>query len=275
MTEEIENQVGTEEEETQEVEEEETETQEEESEEDDEVIVTIGEESSTSEEEEPEAKAEWLKELRKNYREAQRELKQLKEKANTETNHVPQLGKKPTLEDADYDSEVYETELAAWFERKQKHDEAEAKQKQEQEAQARDWQGRLDSYAKAKESLSVRDYDEAEFVIQENLSQVQQGLILQGAENPALVVYALGNNKAKVKELAGIKDPVKFAVAIGKIEAKMKVTSKKTPPSPEKTISGNANLSGTVDSTLERLRKEADRTGDYSKVHEYNRQKRK
>jgi hypothetical protein len=87
-------------------------------------------------------------------------------------------------------------------------------------------------------------------------------------------VYVLGKDPTKAKEFAAIKDPVKFAIAIGKLETKLKVTNRKAPPPPPTTIRGNASISGTVDSHLERLRAEAERTGDYTKVHQYRQQKK-
>ena len=106
---------------------------------------------------------------------------------------------------------------------------------------------------------------------QELLSTTQQGIILQGAENPALVIYALGKNPAKLKEMAAITDPVKYAFAVSKLETQLKVTQRKAPP-PERTVQGTGRVSGTVDSTLERLRADAERTGDYTKVVQYRKQ---
>jgi len=107
------------------------------------------------------------------------------------------------------------------------------------------------------------------------LNVTQQGVVIQGAENPALVIYALGKNPKKAKELASIADPVKFAFAIAKLETQLKVTGKRTPPPPEKTVGGGtAPIRGAVDSNLERLREDAARTGDYSKVYAYKKQKR-
>ena len=98
--------------------------------------------------------------------------------------------------------------------------------------------------------------------------------MVQGAKNPALVVYALGKNPAKAKELASISDPVKFAFAVANLEAQLKVTPRKPKPEPERVLSGSSRaISGTVDSQLERLREEAARTGDMSKVMAYKRQK--
>jgi len=119
----------------------------------------------------------------------------------------------------------------------------------------------------------VRDYDEAEHTVMETLNVTQQGVVLQGAENPALVVYALGKNIKRAKELAAITDPVRFAFAVAKLEAQLKVTPRTKPPAPEKPMpSGTAPVSGATDSTLERLREEAARTGDFSKVVKYKAQ---
>lgn len=246
---------------------------------DDEVVVTIGEEAPPTEEEEQHAKApEWVRELRKTSREDKRRIRELEEKlkstAATEHNPVFKLGKKPTLEEHDYDTEKFEASLAQWYEDKRKSDEqataAEAAAKKQQEA----WQAKLDSYGKAKTSLKVKDFEDAEIVTQDVLSVTQQGIILQGSENPALVVYALGKNPKKAKELASETDPVKFAFAVAKLETQLKVTNRKAPPPPEKTVHGSGGTSGAVDSTLDRLRADAEKTGDYSKVLQYKRQKK-
>lgn len=248
-----------------------------EAEEEEGVVVTIGEEAPPTEEEEPERAPEWVRDLRKQYREEKRRNKELQEKL-AEVSGAPkaaELGQKPTLEAADYDTERYEKELAAWYERKRKHDEVEAARQAEAEAAEREWKQKLEGYQSAKATLKVRDYDDAEEVVQDAFTVTQQGMILQGAENPALLVYALGKNPKRAKELASIKDPVKFAFAVARLETQLKVTKRKASSKPEPTISGTGRPSGSVDSTLERLRSEAEKTGDYSKVYAYKqRQKR-
>jgi hypothetical protein len=238
----------------------------------DEVVVSIGDEQPPEEKPAP----RWVKELRKSQRELARENRELKARlestASTETKPV-QLGPKPTLDSCEYDSERYEAELAAWFERKRDADQAEQRARDAQEAQERDWRAKLDAYGKAKAELKVRDYDEAEDAVQSLFDVTQQGVMLEGAENPALLVYALGKSPSKAKELAAIKSPVKFAFAIAKLEKELKVSTRtKQAPAPEKTVSGTARISGSVDSNLERLREEAARTGDISKVVAYKRQ---
>lgn len=233
----------------------------------DEVVVSIGDEPAQEESEE--AAPGWVKELRAQNRELKRKLKEV-ETATTQTKRV-ELGPKPTLEASDYDAERFERDLEAWHEKKRDFDAQEAKAKAEKEAAEKDWQDRLNSYSEAKTKLRVRDYDEAEDFVKDAFNVTQQGVILQGAEDPALLVYALGKNPAKAKELAAIKDPVKFAFAVAKLETKVKTTPRTPSAAPDKTPVGNAAPSGSVDKTLERLRADANRTGDWSQYFEHKR----
>jgi hypothetical protein len=243
--------------------------------EEDEVMVTIGEEAPPPEEH---AQApEWVRELRKQHRQLQREKRELEEKLKTVSQPAERpitVGKKPTLEEYDYDAEKYESELAAWFERKAKADEAQARARRAELDAQQAWQQKLDSYGKARGELKVRDFEDAEATVSETLNVTQQGVLLQGAENPALLVYALGKNPSKAKELASIQDPVKFAFAVAKLETQLKVQNRKAATPPEKTVRGTGPVSGAVDSTLERLRADAERTGDFSKVMAYKRQQK-
>ena len=261
-----------------EVEEEEVEISEivdgEETEDTEEVVVSIGEEAPPPEEHTP--APEWVKELRKTNRELQRQNRELQARvqaAPPETKPVV-IGNKPKLEDHDYDADKYEEALTDWFDRKRQADEVNAKQEAEVMNQQKAWQAKLDGYGKAKAELRVKDFEDAEEVAQQVFSITQQGVLLQGADNPALVVYALGKNPAKAKELAEIKDPVKFAFAVAKLEKDLKVTNRRQAPAPERIISGTGRSSGAVDSTLERLRADAERTGNMTKVIAYKAQKR-
>ena len=239
-----------------------------------EVVVSIGEEAPPPEEHTP--APEWVKELRKTNRELQRQNRELQARvqaAPPETKPVV-IGNKPKLEDHDYDADKYEEALTNWFDRKRQADEVNAKQEAEVMNQQKAWQAKLDGYGKAKAELRVKDFEDAEEVAQQVFSITQQGVLLQGADNPALVVYALGKNPAKAKELAEIKDPVKFAFAVAKLEKDLKVTNRRQAPAPERIISGTGRSSGAVDSTLERLREDAARTGNMTKVIAYKAQKR-
>lgn len=243
-----------------------------------EVVVSIGEEAPPPEDEEQAKAPEWVRELRKSQRELARENRELKAKLEgkaAEAEPAADLGKKPKLEDYDYDTEKFEQELAAWHDRKRAADDAAAAARAKENEAAAAWQATLDAYGRAKGELKIAGAEDAEAQAMEALSVTQQGLILQGAENSALVIVALGKNPTALKEIAAIKDPVKFAFAVAKLEAKLKVTPRKAAPPPETVPNGSAPKSGSVDSNLERLRAEAAKTGDYTKVTQYKRSLRK
>jgi hypothetical protein len=242
-----------------------------------EIKITLGGETLTEPEPEAERAPEWVRDLRKSHRELQRKVREYEAREQTApaAQAIPTLSAKPKLEDHDYDTDRYETALESWYKQKDAVESARRQQQQQADEHQRTWKTKLDGYAKAKTDLKVRDYEDAEATVQETLNVVQQGVVLQGAENPALVVYALGKNPKKAKELASISDPVKFAFAIAKLESQLKVTATRKPPPPERsTPAGNAPISGTTDSVLERLRVDAERTGDMTKVIAYRRQQR-
>ncbi len=242
---------------------------------DEEVTVTIGEESPPSNEEENRA-PDWVRELRKADREKARRIRELEqEKAEREAALKPKDAlPKPTLADCDYDEEAFESKLTAWH-KQQDQIKAEQQAKADAEKKAAEaWQATLANHDKAKAALKVSDYEDAEAAISEVLSVTQRAIIVSGADNSAIVEYALGKNPAKAKELASITDPVKFAFAIAKLETQLKVTPRKAPPPPDKQVRGSAPVLGGGDETLERLRAEAEKTGDHSKVFAYKQKKR-
>jgi len=241
----------------------------------DEVIVSIGEGSPPQEEDRAPA---WVRELRKSNREKDRKIRELEAKVNAPTAETKPaaLGNKPSLEGCDYDADEYESKLAKWYQDKRVFDAEQAKQEEQRDAEKKAWQAKLDSYETAKAALKVRDYDEAEAVALDTFNTTQQGIVLQGSDQPALIIYALGKNQKRAKELSSITDPVKFAFAIAKLETQLKVSNRQATTSPERTIkSGGGRISGAIDSTLEKLREEAARTGNMTKVMQYKAQKRK
>lgn len=245
-------------------------------EEPDEVVVTIGEQKP-EEEDQQESAPQWVKDLRKNHRELQKKNRELEEKLKATTikdDGAPQVGNKPTLEACGYDEDKFESELTAWYERKRKADEHTNKIEEDKRKQEEIWKSKLDGYAKAKTELKVKDFEDAESLAQELLDQTQQGIIVHGAKNPALMIYAIGKNPAKAKELAAIKDPVQFAIAIGELGKEIVMKPRKAPPAAEAKVTGSGSLAGATDGTLEQLRAQAEKSGDYSKVIAYKNQLR-
>ena len=229
------------------------------------IVVSIGDE----EPEEQQSAPNWVKELRKNHKESQRKIKELEEQLAASKNPADdRLPEKPTLEGCNYDEEEYETRYSAWIAKKSSVEQKQRMIEEEQRKQQEAWQNKLASYSKAKEELKVADYDDAEETVQTMMNQVQQGIILQGADNPALVILALGRNPNKAKELASITDPVQFAVSIGKLEKGITMKPRKSAPA-EKTVKGSGSFAGTTGGELDRLRDEAAKTGDLTKVIQY------
>lgn len=259
-------------------EEDETQAEEVEEPEEDFLDVRIGDEDPDEDAPDTAGAPAWVKELRQKHREEKRKVRELEEKLRAKDGgeKVTALPPKPTLAAADFNPEKYETALADWYEKKREHDLVEAEKQQKQQQAEQEWTAKLQGYQEAKKAIRVVDYDDAEEVVQETLSVTQQGMILQGADNPALLVYALGRNPKKAKELAGIDDPVKFAFAVARLETQLKVSNKKPSTGPEKVITGgNGRPSGSVDNQLERLRAEAEKTGDLSKVIAYKKARKK
>jgi hypothetical protein len=238
----------------------------------DEVTITIGDEPTPVDEE---ARApEWVRELRKSHRELQRKNRELEQRLQGAPAATPALGKKPSLDDFDYDADKYESALESWYDTKRKVEAVAAEADKAKERVAAEWQVKLDTYAQHKAALKVTGYGDAEARVEEALNGDQQAVLIKALDNPATVVYALGRDATRLKELAAITDPILFAAAIAKLEGKLKVTTRNAPPPPEKTVKGSAPISGTVDSTLDRLRDEAAKTGNYTKVLAYRNQKR-
>jgi predicted RNase H-like nuclease (RuvC/YqgF family) len=86
----------------------------------DEITIMIGDEPV---EEEVQAAPDWVRDLRKKNREDQKRIRELEARlAQTQAPAQTQLGKKPILEDFDYDTTAYESALADWFDKKRSFD---------------------------------------------------------------------------------------------------------------------------------------------------------
>lgn len=217
----------------------------------------------------------WVKDLRKTAKENKRTIRELSAQlqyANSQLQQRQQMPRapKPTLESCNFNPNKYEQELANWVQYEGQARAQEHAAQQYRNAEFAGWMKKLEQYDEKKSALRVKDFPQTEELARQALSVVQQGIIVQGAENPAMLVYALGKNPHKMAELARIQDPVSFAFAVAKMETKLKVNKRAGAPAPERKVSGTASVTG---KTLDRLRKEAERTGDYTKVLDFKRRK--
>ena len=231
-----------------------------------EIVVSIGdddEDSPSSEEDKPNPWAK-VRELAKEKKALEKRLQEFAE-PEPDTSKLPV---KPSLESCEYDEEAYEQQLSDYYETKRKYDEHQSTVAAEQQEQAKAWSSKLDDYNTQKSDLKMSD--EVEQVVRDELSELQQGIIVSHAKNAGLMVMALGKNPKKARELADIKDPIKFALAMNELEQATKVT-KRMPPKPETHLDVSRGGGGGSDKQLAKLREEASSTGDFSKVTAYRR----
>lgn len=206
----------------------------------------------------------------KDKRRMERELEELRAKL---PKPEPTLGAKPTLDQFDYDETKFSEAYDNWMERKTAMDRADQQKLDEQRRQEEEVENFKKSYKARADSLGVDDFQESEAEVGAMLNQTQSGLLMRGADDPAALVYALAKSPTRLIELSRITDPVKFTVAIAKLEITLS-TRKTSRPAPEPRISSERSSSGhsASSSALEKLRDEAARTGDYSKVVAYKKQ---
>ena len=233
-----------------------------------EVVVTLGDEPAPQPEEEANKAPEWVRELRKANREKDRRIRELESKlaAPVQQPQSVVVGERPTLAGCDYDAEVFEQQLSEWTDRKRQADEAQRKQQEQAQQAQQKWQATRQSYEAEKAEFRAKypAFDEAEEAVKDALSETQQGLILHVVKSRAALVAALGASPKKLKELAGIADPILFAASVAVLEKDMKVTPRKTAPLPERQIRASAPGGLVPSARLEELRSKAEKTGDYS-----------
>lgn len=240
-----------------------------------EVSITLGGDPEP-EEEERRAAPQWVKDLREENRKLvrrQRELEQQLSKGEP-AKTVATLPPRPKLSDhdIDYDEDKLNARLDTWLAQKAEVDAQAAKQEQVKKDAEQKWQTRLAAVNTAAKGLKVADYDDAAAAFEEQFSVVQRGLILDAPEDPkvsAQLRYALGRNPKVAKELAAEQNPIRFTFKVAELVNKMKVQPKKSAPTPERVVRSGAAGVAAVDNTLERLRAEAEKTGDLSKVIAY------
>lgn len=231
-------------------------------EEKDEIVPTFEDEEDAPP---PEEESSVIREMRAKLRERDRELAELRKSAAPKPIEV---GEKPTLESCDYDEEAFEEQLLAWKDRKSEAEKQQATQAERQAAEEKEWSQRADNYRIARSRLPA-DFADYEAEVQQRLPVTHQNVLLM-SEKSAELVHAIGRSPAKLAELSKITNPVLFAMAIGKLEDKLQMTSRKA-PSPDRPLTGNASVSGSTDKTLERLEKEAERTGNWDPVLQHKR----
>ena len=238
-----------------------------------ELIVTIGDQEHKDEEEA--SAPNWVKELRKKNKEDQKRLRELEEENRKLKGGAPveQEPKEPELEDFDYDADLFKKAMREYFDKKSKFEAKQAEQAKAQEEINKEWQAKNEAYAKAKSRFNADKMAEAESEVTSVLSPARQAMLMDVSDDPAAMVVALGQNPEILRKIASIKSDGQAIKEMVKVEMQMKVQSKgKTPPPPERTISGSGRTPNSTANRLEELREKAHKTGDMT---EYLAEKRR
>lgn len=233
----------------------------------DELIVTI--EGEEQQEEDDRAAPSWVRELRKRDREKSKRLRELEEENNRlkggAAPSVDDPGKEPELEDFDYDADQFKAAFKEWTTKKAQVEQKKEAIRRQQEEAAKEWQAVQETYAKGKARFPKEKMAEAEEEVVSVLSGPRQAMLMDMADDSAQLVIALGSSPETLRKLAAIKSDAKFIKELAKVEMNVKVQPKKTPPPPERTISGSGKTPGATANKLDSLRAEAEKSGDYSK----------
>jgi len=237
----------------------------------DETVIGFADEEDGEQEEPP-----LIKKLREQNRKLARELNQVKRTPRNDDDPEPVVPGEPgALSDFDYDEDAQRAAWAKYSADLKAHAEWMAREETRKESRERAKNEQARQVEQQRRALGVSDYEERASIVQDRLTDAQIAVIVNGADNPAQVIYALGRSQARLDMLAGEDNLAKFAVMLGKLEKDIKIMKRKA-PAPESHVRGATAPTAVTsnDKELERLEKEYERTGDRSKILAYKRQKR-
>lgn len=214
-----------------------------------------------------------IRKLRDELREAKREAAELRK---AQAPKVEDIGPRPKIEDFDFDDDRHAAALEQWLERKRQVEAVTAKAGEQAAQIERAFEHKVATYRAKAASLPVKDFEQAEGAVRSVLPEAHQRALVYYGKDPAKVVYALAKHPAKLQQMAQIADPVEFLLAAAELERGIKM-GKKAPPKPEAgtILRGSAPVAQQADKKEAELRKEAQRTGDYSKLISYRNQRKK
>jgi hypothetical protein len=217
----------------------------------------------------------WVKSLRSKYKALAAENAALKGGAVQRTDAPASAGPKPTLAEFDFDSDQFEQAYDHWAAKQSAIKDGERSVAERQAQEQRAWQSQIGSFEAQVKALPFRDALESVDAAQAEFTPLQASVIIQYAENPALLMMALGRNLEKAAELSRVTDPIKFALEIKKVESTMSTKPRKPSTSPERVILSGAGKVGAIlaggDKRRDALIAEASKTGDMRPLQQYDR----
>lgn len=243
--------------------------------EEEELDVTFGEEAAPASSGDS---SELVKQLRKQLRERTNQLNSLQ---RGEQPKKIELGPKPKLDDfytaegVDDPEAAFEQALESWHDTKRQVEAHQTEAQKRNEAVNAAFAEKISNFNRQRAELKVKDFEAAGEIVSGHLSEAQQMILVKVSDNAAALTYALGKHPQQLATIAAIEDPFEFTAALTKLGSTLKMTKRtRTPPPVDKPVRGSGQLSASSDKHLERLEREADRTGDRTAVVAYKRQLR-
>jgi hypothetical protein len=235
---------------------------------DEELEVYIGDEAAPASGERETGLAKHLRE------EIRRRDKEIAELRKTPPKPEIEVGPKPTLWDSaiDGDEDKYDEALLAWNDRKAEAAKAETEQQRAQREANEDFARDRQAFETTRQSLKVVGREDAIAAVEATLDFTQQAVLTKAGKDAALLEQGIGRNPVLLAELASIKDPIKLALRLGELKGKIQMAPRRKAPEPEQIERGNASVRQGKDATLERLEKQAEKTGDRTELIRYRRQ---
>lgn len=209
-----------------------------------------------------EGAAPWAKLLRDQHKADLKEMRQLREEvaALKGQTKVEALGPEPTLEGCNYDQAEWKTQYAEWLRKKDRAEQQDFKKKRADEEDAANWAETQRKYEARKAAMGADDFEDAEEIVRSALGDQKFAMLIEAMDRPEEMVYALGNNPARLQTLSGMRSLTKYAATLGGMEIKVKVT-RSGAPSPDTPVRGSGGPSNAMEKRLQELEDKWEREG--------------
>lgn len=191
---------------------------------------------------------QWVKDLRKNNREKDKELRELRrqlEQIQTKPAEAQQpqsdvIPPKPTLESCEYDEAAFEQAMTDWHEKKSRAEQQKQQQQRQQQEYQQRFQQRIEAHKQRAAKLPVKDYQEMEEIVRAEVPDLHKEILIHCAdEGSELIAYGLGKSQQLRQRVAAETDPIRAAFLLGQISKQVSLA-----PKPKKAIKPEPEVRG-------------------------------
>jgi len=191
---------------------------------------------------------QWVKDLRKNNREKDKELRELRrqlEQIQTKPAEAQQpqsdvIPPKPTLESCEYDEAAFDQALTEWHEKKGRAEQQKQQQQRQQQEYQQRYQQRIEAHKQRAAKLPVKDYQEMEDIVRAEVPDLHKEILIHCAdEGSELIAYGLGKSQQLRQRVAAETDPIRAAFLLGQISKQVSLA-----PKPKKAIKPEPEVRG-------------------------------